>query len=124
MGPGRGEGNRHFASALSAKKSRTDYPFTRYTRAGSLVVHLRCRRSLGNRVGSRVSRLVGPVGVRRAARRPDRATGMPVAANKAYMRAHEDGGEWQSRFCRKKRKQRASAAVPLRAKCIRLVGEL
>ena len=116
-GPGRGE-NRHFASALSPKKSRYRLPAFTSAHAPGVWSCIACPALLGNRVGSRVPRLVGPV-VSDGATPPDDATGMPVAASRR-IRAHEDGVSRNLDFCRKKRKQRASPRS-VAARSIRLV---
>jgi len=68
------------------------------------------------------SRLVGPVGVRRAARTPPtRPTGMPVAANKICALTRTAVSR-NLDFCRKKRKQRASPrSRAARSQVLRLV---
>ena len=52
---------------------------------------------------------------------PTHATGMPVAANRLHMRAHEDGSESQSRFLAGKNENSARASEQCAARSIRLV---
>ena len=70
-----------------------------------------------------VPRLVGPVGVRRAARTPPtHATGMPVAANERICALTRTAVSRNLDFCRKKRKQRASPrSRAARSQVLRLV---
>ena len=114
-GPGRGEGNRHFASALSPKRADTDYPRSRGTHAPGVwsCICDSFRRSLGNRVGSQrsSSSRTGGCPTRRT-HAPDARHWHAGGGQRTYMRAHEDGSESQSRFLPEKTKTAREPSEP------------
>ncbi len=115
-GPGPRRGKSSLCQcALRQKKADTDYPRSRGTHAPGVwsCICDSFRRSLGNRVGSQrfSSSRTGGCPTRRT-HAPDARHWHAGGGQRAYMRAHEDGSESQSRFLPEKTKTAREPSGP------------